>query len=102
MDPTPCYNKAGWRVPMGIILYLVNVILLVLVLTRLLLTNHWTQGKKLLVGLVGALTWYQVVVLTLTAVGLYCVAPLSYLYLLPFTVMLVHLTYCIYKENEGI
>ena len=45
--------------PISILLYGMLTLIL-LMLYRLLTTNHWTTGKRILVGLVGSLGWKYV------------------------------------------
>ena len=82
------------------ILYSLNLILYVLVLIRLIRTNHWSTGKKIVVGLVGSIGWYQAVACYLVAVYNVTI-PLTFalLYSLPLTLMGLITVWAIYRKH---
>lgn len=78
-------------------LLLLQIVLFSLVFYRLMTTNHWTLGKKLLVGLVGSLL-FQVT-------GFVCIAAFSLSVILiawmtlPLTIMASVMVYFIWIDE---
>lgn len=76
---------------------LTQIVLFGLVFYRLVTTNHWTLGKKLLVALVGSIL-FQVVALALTVAFMPSLILIN-LTMLPQTIVAGIMTYFFYKNE---
>jgi len=85
---------------MSIVLCCLNLIIYALITFRLITTNHWTTGKKLLVAIVGAMVWFQGMMLALVLTKC-LIIPLSAFLLssVPLTIAGLITVWAIYRRQ---